>query len=67
MIRFPALNRVVRIAFVGAGRIGGSLARLWPQWGHDLHIGFRLTRTSWWPGLRSSGTMSALHVGGGHA
>jgi hypothetical protein len=66
MIRVPALNRVVRIAVVEGRRIGGNVAGSWAEWGHEMHVGFRSSPTSWWPGLPSSEAMSALHVGGGH-
>jgi hypothetical protein len=66
MVRVPALNRVVHIASVGGRRIGGNVAGLWAEWGYEMHIGSSATPTTSSPGVPSSGTMSALHVGGGH-
>jgi hypothetical protein len=40
-MRVPALNRAVRMAVVGPGRIGGNAAGLWSRWGHEVQIGFR--------------------------
>ena len=40
MIRFPALNRAVRIAVDGAGRIVGNSARSRSRRGHEVDIAF---------------------------
>jgi predicted dinucleotide-binding enzyme len=40
MIRFPGLNRAVRIAVVGTDRIGDNGARSWSRRDHEVQIGF---------------------------
>jgi predicted dinucleotide-binding enzyme len=39
MVRVQELNRAVRTAVVGTGRIGDNAARSRSQWGHEAQIG----------------------------
>jgi predicted dinucleotide-binding enzyme len=55
----PRVGLVVRIAILGAGRIGGNAARLWSRAGHDVLISFSRDPE----GLAARATELGDHVG----